>query len=169
MYKNAIRSFFSSAPFCSFIRPFYSETRKRASTPLFSLETFRECFRENGDKSESWQGIILGLGEYKSHCEFGIEARSGIMLVIGKPISGWFACMPDFGAGCHLAALDDICWNTEQLTTNNTTGINNSAVFQSPIHRGWRCNRVRDKGWIAEKYCVFVRLNLVGSAQKPED
>jgi hypothetical protein len=75
-----------------------------------------ECVREKGHKTERWQGIILGLREYESHCEFRIEARSGIMVVIGKTVCGWFACMPDFGAGCHISELDDICWNTEQLT-----------------------------------------------------
>lgn len=75
-----------------------------------------ECVREIDSKRERWQGIILGLREYASHCEFRIEARSGIMVVIGRTIRGWFACMPDFGAGCHISALDDLFWNTEQLT-----------------------------------------------------
>jgi hypothetical protein len=37
------------------------------------------------------------------------------MVVIGRTVCGWFACMPDFGAGCHISALDDLYWNTEQL------------------------------------------------------
>lgn len=34
----------------------------------------------------------------------------------GQTTSGHFACMPDFGAGCYLADLKDIFWNTEKLT-----------------------------------------------------
>ena len=29
---------------------------------------------------------------------------------------GYFACMPDFDAGCHLVSLNDVFWNTERLT-----------------------------------------------------
>lgn len=77
---------------------------------------FFECVRKNGKKTERWKGAILGLREYASHCEFRIESLSGIMVVFGKTVCGGFACMPDFGAGCHLAGLDDIFWNTEKLT-----------------------------------------------------
>ncbi len=53
-----------------------------------------ECVREIDSKSERWQGIILGLREYASHCEFRIEARSGIMVVIGKTIrAGLLVCL----------------------------------------------------------------------------
>ena len=75
-----------------------------------------ECARKNGKKIERWNGLILGLREYASHCEFRIESRSGIMVVIGKTVRGGFACMPDFGAGCHIVGLNDRFWNTEQLT-----------------------------------------------------
>ncbi|HPU02210.1 MAG TPA: hypothetical protein PK568_10045 [Bacillota bacterium] len=74
-----------------------------------------ECVRKKGKKTERWKGVILGLRKYASHYEFRIESRSGIMVVIGKTICGWFACMPDFGAGCHLSTLDDKFWNTERL------------------------------------------------------
>jgi len=36
-------------------------------------------------------------------------------VVVGKTACGWFACMPDFGAGCHLAKPGDRFWNTERL------------------------------------------------------
>lgn len=77
---------------------------------------FFDCARKKGKKIERWKGAILGLREYASHCEFRIESRSGIMVVFGKTVCGGFACMPDFGAGCHLAGLNDKFWNTEKLT-----------------------------------------------------
>ncbi len=77
---------------------------------------FFECVRKKGKKTERWKGAILGFREYASHYEFRIESLSGIMVVFGKTVCGGFACMPDFGAGCHLAGLDDKFWNTEKLT-----------------------------------------------------
>jgi hypothetical protein len=38
------------------------------------------------------------------------------MVVFGKSSQRYFACIPDFDAGCHLANLNDIFWNTERLT-----------------------------------------------------
>lgn len=65
---------------------------------------FFDCARKKGKKIERWKGAILGLREYASH------------VVFGKTVCGGFACMPDFGAGCHLAGLNDKFWNTEKLT-----------------------------------------------------
>lgn len=38
------------------------------------------------------------------------------MVLFGETSRGGFACMPDFGAGCHLTDLKDKFWNTEKLT-----------------------------------------------------
>jgi hypothetical protein len=75
-----------------------------------------ECSRENGKKIERWEGNIAGLKMYERHYEIRVEARSGITVVFGMTTNGGFACMPDFGAGCHLAGLKDKFWNMEQLT-----------------------------------------------------
>ncbi|MGI6307047.1 MAG: DUF6618 family protein [Dethiobacteria bacterium] len=75
-----------------------------------------ECVRNNFKESERWKGVIQGFRRYASHCEFRIESRSGIMVIVGKAAYGGFACMPDFGAGCHLSRFDDKFWNTERLT-----------------------------------------------------
>ena len=45
-----------------------------------------------------------------------IDSRSGILVIFGRTTQGGFACMPDFGAGCHLVNLKDRFWNTEKLT-----------------------------------------------------
>ena len=39
------------------------------------------------------------------------------MVIFGKTSRGYFACIPDFDAGCHLANLNDVFWNAERLTT----------------------------------------------------
>lgn len=74
------------------------------------------CFHrwENG-KKENWPGRIANIFSYGSHFEIFIESRSSIRLLIGKTCSGFFACAPDFLAGCHLSSLDDIFYNREKL------------------------------------------------------
>lgn len=74
-----------------------------------------ECARKDGRKTERWNGTIPGIVRHGSHYEIRIESRSGIMVVFGGTTRGGFACMPDFGAGCHLVDLKDIFWNTERL------------------------------------------------------
>jgi hypothetical protein len=75
-----------------------------------------ECVRKISKEIERWKGVIRSFRKYASHCEFRIDSRSGITVVVGQTACGWFACMPDFGAGCHLARPDDKFWNTERLT-----------------------------------------------------
>jgi len=75
-----------------------------------------DCKMKTDDKTELWKGVIPGVLNHGSHFEIRIESRSGIMVVFGKTSRGGFACMPDFGAGCHLVDLKDTFWNTEQLT-----------------------------------------------------
>lgn len=75
-----------------------------------------ECVKKGKRKTECWSGIIPRIIKYGSHYEIRIESRSGIMVVFGKTTRGGFACMPDFGVGCHLIDLKDIFWNTEKLT-----------------------------------------------------
>jgi len=67
-------------------------------------------------KKKSWPGSISRFRDYGTHYEFLIQSRSSILVVFGKTSQGYFACMPDFQAGCHLANLNDIFWNTERLT-----------------------------------------------------
>ena len=75
-----------------------------------------KCVRIIKGKKECWSGSITTFTKYKSHYEIRIESRSGIMVVFGKTSRGNFACMPDFGVGCHLVDLKNRFWNTEKLT-----------------------------------------------------
>jgi hypothetical protein len=75
-----------------------------------------ECERKTGKRTERWKGMIAGIKKHGKHYEIRIESRSGIMVVFGKTSQGGFACMPDFGVGCHLVDLKDKFWNTEKLT-----------------------------------------------------
>lgn len=74
------------------------------------------CIRKNEERTETWKGTITSFKRHASHYEIRIESRSGIMVVFEKTSCGAFACMPDFGVGCHLADFKDKFWNTEQLT-----------------------------------------------------
>lgn len=71
---------------------------------------------KSGKTKEQWQGRITGFKNYGNYYEFKIESRSGITVIFGKTTQGGFACIPDFGVGCHLVSLDDQFWNTERLT-----------------------------------------------------
>ena len=72
-----------------------------------------------------WSGNITKLINYGTHYEMRIESRSGITVLFGQTSMGNFACMPDFGAGCHLAEFDNEFYNTEKLTNviNPVDGI----------------------------------------------
>ncbi|MCR6546996.1 hypothetical protein [Dehalobacterium formicoaceticum] len=73
------------------------------------------CCWENG-KKENWTGRIADIYSYGSHYEISIQSRSSIRILIGQTCSGFFACIPDFQAGCHLGSLEDIFYNQEKLT-----------------------------------------------------
>ena len=74
-----------------------------------------ECTNQTKNKKETWAGRVTSIINYGSHYEIKIESRSGIMVLLGKTTLGNFACMPDFGAGCHLAELKDKFYSTEKL------------------------------------------------------
>jgi len=98
---------------------------------VFKLFTFT-C----KNRSESWTGSITKLKNYGTHYELLIQSRSSIMVLFGKTSLGYFACMPDFNAGCHLAKLNDIFWNTERLTKvlGKADGITVAAALASLVN-----------------------------------
>lgn len=74
-----------------------------------------ECSNKTKNKNERWSGRIIGFKNYGTHYEIKIQSRSSILVLYGKTEHGAFACIPDFGAGCHLVNPKDLFWNTEQL------------------------------------------------------
>jgi hypothetical protein len=76
-----------------------------------------ECINKTKSRSEKWTGKITVFKSYGTHYEIRIESRSGILVLFGKTEQGAFACMPDFGAGCHLVNPRDLFWNTEKLVS----------------------------------------------------
>ena len=76
------------------------------------MNTFTCSYRK-----KSWSGYISKFTNHGTHCEFWVQSRSSILVIFGKTSQGYFACMPDFNAGCHLGNLNDVFWNTERLTT----------------------------------------------------
>ena len=74
-----------------------------------------DCINKYKTKTEHWKGQIKSLQIYENYFEFWIESRSSIHVIIGKTTRGGFACMPDFGAGCHLTDFLDEFWNREKL------------------------------------------------------
>lgn len=77
---------------------------------------FKCVLKTHSDEAETWNGFITNLSEYGSFYELRIESRSKILVLFGKTSYGYFACIPDFGVGCHLADLRDRFWNEEQLS-----------------------------------------------------
>ena len=74
------------------------------------------CENKTKSKREKWKGTIKSIDQNDDFYELRIQSRSSIHVIVGKTKYGSFACMPDFGAGCHIASLKDIFWNTEKLT-----------------------------------------------------
>ena len=85
------------------------------------------------NRRETWTGSIAKLNNYGTHYELLIQSRSSIMVLFGKTSLGYFACMPDFNADCHLAKLNDTYWNTERLTKvlGKVDGITVAAALAS--------------------------------------
>ena len=75
-----------------------------------------QCINRTRKSNEAWTGSIASFINYGSHYEIRIVSRSSILVLLGKTSQGNFACMPDFGAGCHLANLKDEFYSTEKLT-----------------------------------------------------
>lgn len=73
------------------------------------------CKHQTENEKEQWEGEITRYVEHNGLSEIMIKSRSSIMVLFGKTSRGGFACVPDFGAGCHLADLKDKFWNTEKL------------------------------------------------------
>lgn len=76
-----------------------------------------ECINQTKKTKETWTGRIISMINYGSHFEIQIQSRSSILVLLGKTSLGNFACMPDFGAGCHLAKLKDKFYSTEKLVS----------------------------------------------------
>ena len=67
------------------------------------------------NQKERWEGIITKHARHDGHHEIMIKSHSSIMVLFGKTSRGGFACIPDFGTGCHLTDLKNKFWNTEKL------------------------------------------------------
>lgn len=78
------------------------------------ITTF-SCKLDTDEGTESWTGTITKIINHGSHYEIKIESRSGINVIVGTTDGGNFACIPDWGAGCHLSSFKDSFWNEERL------------------------------------------------------
>lgn len=75
-----------------------------------------QCNSTGAKRKETWQGVVSYLRNYGSHYEMQIQSRSSILVIFGKTTRGYFACIPDWKAGCDLADFKDLFWNTEMLS-----------------------------------------------------
>jgi hypothetical protein len=87
-------------------------------------------------RKKSWVGCISSFKAYGTHYEFSIQSRSSITIVFGRTSQGYFACMPDFDAGCHLANLNDVFGNMERLTA--VLGVINGITVAYALLHLWR-------------------------------
>ena len=90
------------------------------------------------NRKETWGGKITMFKNHSKYYEFTIQSRSSITVISGMTSRGYFACMPDFNAGCYLSDPDDIFWNTETLTkilgkVDGITFANDLAVLRDEI------------------------------------
>ena len=72
--------------------------------------TFNCYYQKN-----KWPGRIVQFKDYGSCIEIRVESLSSITVIFGKTSLGYFACMPDFEAGCHLIEPKNEVYNREKL------------------------------------------------------
>lgn len=87
-----------------------------------------QCSYRWEDGKETWPGTIANIISYGSHYEIQIQSRSSIRVLLGKSSSGLFACMPDFGSGCHLSTLNDTFYNGERLVYALDNAVDGTTV-----------------------------------------
>lgn len=76
-----------------------------------------KCSMKKGVYVEKWSAGILDIKSYGSHYEFMIISQSSqsMRVLIGKTLTGYFACFPDLKLGCHLSELKDVFKNSFHL------------------------------------------------------
>lgn len=68
-------------------------------------------------KKEEWTGEIVKMQCHGSYVELLIMSRSSLYVILGKGDRGFWACIPDYRAGCDLSyKLDDVFYNTGKLS-----------------------------------------------------
>lgn len=92
------------------------------------------CVEQEETGPNKWDGSIRRIKFYGSHFEMKVTGRgSDIMVLFGETSQGWFACMPDYNAGCHLSGfLSDKFYNTERLS--EAIGVVDGITVASAIH-----------------------------------
>jgi len=82
-----------------------------------NLEFICSCKWKNNEKEE-WSGEIAKVKTHGHYVELLIISRSTIYVLCGKGDRGFWACIPDYQAGCNLSCeLNDVFYNTEKLLT----------------------------------------------------
>ncbi|HHU78933.1 MAG TPA: hypothetical protein GXZ29_08700 [Clostridiales bacterium] len=76
---------------------------------------FHCSYQWDDGSSDVWYGTVDQVVSFGSHYEIFILSRSSLRVMVGESSSGLFACLPDYGAGCHLSTLDDTFYNSEKL------------------------------------------------------
>lgn len=76
-----------------------------------------ECTINVKGKKVTWSGTIESLNCFDCFYELVILSSSRIHVLFGKTKLGGFACMPDFGVGCHIGSIEDFSYNREELVS----------------------------------------------------
>lgn len=88
---------------------------------------------ENG-KSDEWIGTITKWKVIANYLEILINSRSSLYVICGKGDRGYWACIPDYMAGCNLSmSLSDTFYNIEKLfaaTKNKIDAITIAEVLK---------------------------------------
>lgn len=70
---------------------------------------------DDGEVDE-WSGTITQIKKSSNLVELKIRSRSSLYVICGKGERGYWACVPDYFAGCDLSSrLGDSLYNTEKL------------------------------------------------------
>jgi hypothetical protein len=81
------------------------------------------------------------------------------MLIFGETSRGKFACIPDFGVGCHLVDLSNQFWNEEKLI-NILGKIDGATVAAALNHLAKNYNFEKGDEELCEKENIHLNLRL---------
>ncbi|MCF8568168.1 hypothetical protein LLE49_25925 [Alicyclobacillus tolerans] len=83
-------------------------------------------------KGESWSGKVTSVLIHGSHMEYRMVSRgSGLTVIAGRSLSGWFVALPGEQVCLDLADPNDVFYNQEQAFTSSLNRIDAVSVIQS--------------------------------------
>jgi len=69
----------------------------------------------NNKRDEKWMAMVTNITQHDSWCEFFIESRSTIHVLVSNGENGRIVAVPDWRASCWLSNPSDLATNKGKL------------------------------------------------------